>query len=73
MAAIEIIQLADNPGRGEPGSGELNFVNILRAVQRQGYAGLVELEHGWTRLGREVELQGIQSLRELDVALSRPD
>lgn len=71
--AIEIIQLADNPGRGEPGSGELNFANILRAIHHQGYAGLVELEHGWTRTGRDVELRGIQSLRELDGALTKAD
>lgn len=71
--AIEIIQLADNPGRGEPGSGELNFANILRAIHGLGYAGLIELEHGWTQTGREVELRGIQSLRELDKALTRAD
>lgn len=71
--AIEVIQLADNPGRGEPGSGELNFANILRAVRRQGYAGLVELEHGWTRPGRDAELQGIESLRAMDGALSRTE
>lgn len=71
--AIEIIQLADNPGRGEPGSGELNFATILRAIRQLGYTGLVELEHGWTRPGREVEWQGIQHLRELDAALIRAD
>ena len=71
--AIEIIQLADNPGRGEPGSGELNFVNILREVQRQSYVGLVELEHGWTRPGRDAELHGIESLKEIDAALSQVD
>lgn len=71
--AIEVVQLADNPGRGEPGSGELNFANILRAIHGHGYAGLVELEHGWTRPGRDTELRGIERLKEIDGALSRTD
>ena len=71
--AIEVIQLADNPGRTEPGSGELNFVNILRAIHGHGYAGLVELEHGWTRPGRDTEQRAIQNLKEVDGALGRND
>lgn len=66
---IEIIQIADNPGRGEPGSGELNFVNILGAIYDHGYTGLVELEHGWSRPGRDTELRGIERLKEIDAAL----
>jgi hypothetical protein len=42
-------------------------------VQHQGYAGLVELEHGWVRPGRDAELRGIASLKEIDAALSRVD
>lgn len=71
--AIEVIQLADNPGRGEMGSGELNFANILRAIHGHGFAGLVELEHGWTRPGRDTELNAIEYLRRIDGALDRID
>jgi hydroxypyruvate isomerase len=71
--AVEVIQLADNPGRAEPGSGELNFANILRAIQLRGYGGLVELEHGWTRPGRDTELNAIEYLRRIDGALGRID
>lgn len=46
---IEIVQLADHPGRGEPGSGELNFTRILDEIARRGFAGPVELEHVWSR------------------------
>ncbi len=39
------IQLADNPGRHEPGTGEINFVNLLPALDRMGYSGWVGCEY----------------------------
>lgn len=36
--------LADNPGRHEPGSGEINYNNVLKAVAETGYDGYVGLE-----------------------------
>lgn len=41
---IEHIQIADNPGRHEPGTGELNYETILAAVQEIGYDGFVGCE-----------------------------
>ncbi len=38
------IHVADVPGRHEPGTGELNFRNILRALADEGYAGSVGFE-----------------------------
>ncbi len=38
------LHVADVPGRHEPGTGELNFANILRAVRCAGYRGAVGLE-----------------------------
>lgn len=71
--AVAVVQIADNPGRLEPGSGELNVENILREVQRLGYAGLVELEHDWSACTREAEERGVAYLRALDARLaSRP-
>lgn len=66
--AIEIVQLADNPGRLELGSGEINFENLLRLLRRRGYTGLVELEHGWLQPGVESERRGLETLRRLDAA-----
>ena len=66
---VALIQLADNPGRFEPGSGELNFGNILRAIKKRGYAGLVELEHGWSEQTRACEQRGIENLRQMDAKL----
>jgi len=42
---IRHVQIADNPGRHEPGTGELNFPFILAALDEMGYAGWVSLEY----------------------------
>ncbi len=39
------IQLADNPGRHEPGSGEINFANLFKAIDAAGYDGWVGCEY----------------------------
>jgi Hydroxypyruvate isomerase len=41
---INHYHIADNPGRNEPGTGELNYVNILRAIKETGFDGYVGLE-----------------------------
>ncbi|QQA42172.1 TIM barrel protein [Pelagovum pacificum] len=38
------VQVADVPGRFEPGTGEINFNGIARALKEMGYAGTVTLE-----------------------------
>jgi hydroxypyruvate isomerase len=38
------IQVADNPGRCEPGTGEMNWPNIARALDAMGYNGPVGME-----------------------------
>ncbi len=67
--AVAVVQLADNPGRLEPGTGELNFPNILRVLASRGFDGLVELEHGWTAANAAVEARGIEWLRQVDAEL----
>ncbi|GAA4888279.1 hydroxypyruvate isomerase family protein [Streptomonospora salina] len=39
------VQIADAPGRGEPGSGQLPLTDLLAAAQEGGYAGHVGLEY----------------------------
>lgn len=39
------IQIADSPGRGEPGTGEINYGFLLRAIEDLGYDGYVGLEY----------------------------
>lgn len=38
------IQVADNPGRCEPGTGEINYPGIARALNDMGYRGPVAME-----------------------------
>ena len=42
------IHVADNPGRKQPGSGELNYRNIFKAISDAGYDGYIALECGKT-------------------------
>ena len=42
--AIGEIQVADVPGRCEPGTGEINYPMIARALNEMGYAGTIGLE-----------------------------
>jgi hydroxypyruvate isomerase len=45
LAHIGHIQLADNPGRHEPGTGEINFTNLLRFIDEGGYDGWIGCEY----------------------------
>jgi len=45
LARIGHIQLADNPGRHEPGTGEINFPNLFRAIDAAGYDGWIGCEY----------------------------
>ena len=42
--AIGYFHIADVPGRFEPGTGELNYVNIIKALREAGYDGKVGFE-----------------------------
>jgi hydroxypyruvate isomerase len=45
MPRIAHVQIADNPGRHEPGSGEINYGFVLREIERLGYRGWVGAEY----------------------------
>ncbi len=44
FAAVGYVQLADHPGRNEPGTGEVHYPRVLRELHRLGYRGYVGLE-----------------------------
>jgi hydroxypyruvate isomerase len=45
LPRIGHVQIADAPGRNEPGSGEINFEFLLAHLDRLGYAGWVGCEY----------------------------
>ena len=45
LPKIAHIQLADNPGRNEPGTGEINYAYLFRLLDRLGYKGWVGCEY----------------------------
>ncbi|MES2869087.1 MAG: TIM barrel protein [Pseudomonadota bacterium] len=63
--AIGEIQVADVPGRMEPGTGEIHYPAIARALHRIGYSGVVGLE-GWASGNSEVALERFRQAFTLD-------
>jgi hydroxypyruvate isomerase len=45
LAKIGHIQLADTPGRHEPGTGEINYDFLFRHIDKIGYAGWIGCEY----------------------------
>ena len=42
---IRHMQLADNPGRHEPGTGEINYPFLFNLIDRLGYDGWIGCEY----------------------------
>jgi hydroxypyruvate isomerase len=45
LPRIAHLQLADNPGRHEPGTGEINFANLFRSIDEADYKGWIGCEY----------------------------
>jgi hydroxypyruvate isomerase len=45
LALIPHMQLADNPGRNEPGTGEINYPFLFQHIDRIGYGGWIGCEY----------------------------
>ncbi len=45
IGLIGHFHIADVPGRHEPGTGEINYANVLAAIDAAGYAGYVGCEY----------------------------
>lgn len=57
---IAEVQVADNPGRCEPGTGEINFASISRALARMGYRGPIGLE-AFAKADEEAALEAFRA------------
>ena len=63
---IGYLQIGDNPGRNEPGTGEMNYKNIFKHIASKGYKGVLGMEHGNVKPGKEGELALIKAYRDAD-------
>lgn len=63
---IPYFQIGDNPGRKEPTTGEINYLNVFKHIHDKGYTGVMGMEHGISLPGIEGEKRLIQAYREVD-------
>ena len=63
---IGYLQIGDNPARNEPGTGEMNYKNIFKHIYSKGYKGVLGMEHGNVKPGKEGELALIKAYRDAD-------
>ncbi len=63
---IAYFQVGDNPGRKEPGTGEINYRNVFKYIHSKGFDGIVGMEHGNSIAGKEGELAVIDAYTEVD-------
>lgn len=43
---IAYFQIGDNPGRKEPGTGEINYKNVFKFIHEKEFNGILGMEHG---------------------------
>jgi hydroxypyruvate isomerase len=63
---IGYFQIGNNPGRNEPGTGEMDYKNIFKHIYGKGYKGILGMEHGNALPGKEGELALIKAYRDAD-------
>jgi hydroxypyruvate isomerase len=65
---VGYIQFGDNPGRKEPGTGEINYRNIVRWLCAREFTGVIGMEHGNSVEGPAGEERLVAAYREIDAA-----
>lgn len=63
---IAYFQQGDNPGRNEPGTGEINYKNVFKHIYDRGFEGVMGMEHGNSMDGEEGEQAVIDAYVEAD-------
>jgi hydroxypyruvate isomerase len=67
---IAYLQSGDNPGRKEPGTGEINYKNVFQHIADKDYRGIIGMEHGNSQRGEAGERAVIAAYRAVDPASS---
>lgn len=65
-AQIGYFQTGDVPGRKEPGTGEVNWNNVFRAIHGLGYQGMIGMEHGLSKPGMAGLMKCFDEYRKAD-------
>jgi hydroxypyruvate isomerase len=60
---IAYFQIGDNPGRNEPGTGEINYQNVFAHIKNNGFTGILGMEHGNSQSGKAGELAVIEAYK----------
>ncbi|MCG6155949.1 hydroxypyruvate isomerase family protein [Rubinisphaera margarita] len=63
---VAYFQVGDNPGRKEPGTGEINYRNVFKHIHSKGFDGIVGMEHGNSKKGKEGERAVIDAYVDAD-------
>ena len=63
---IGYFQMGDNPGRKEPTTGEINYLNVFKHIHEKGFTGIMGMEHGNSKPGKEGELAVIEAYAKVD-------
>ncbi len=63
---IGAFHVGDNPGRKEPTTGEINYRNVFKFIHDRGYQGVLCMEHGQSKPGKEGERAVIDAYRACD-------
>ena len=63
---VKVFHVADNPGRNDPGTGEIAWPNVYQAIRKAGYTGYIGMEYhpladplaSFTKAVKEVQIAG---------------
>jgi hydroxypyruvate isomerase len=66
---IAYFQIGDNPGRKEPGTGEINYKNVFKFIHEKGFGGVMGMEHGNSRPDKAGEQAVIGAYKGVDAFL----
>lgn len=58
---ITYFQVGDNPGRKEPTTGEINYLNVFKHIKEKGFEGIIGMEHGNSVEGKAGEQKVIDA------------